>query len=679
MDGENGKVLRGINKIFDFHRIRVKLMAIIVIVVIALLVVAVTTLYQNNNTRSILSNVRNLRIPVPITTSDIMSGANRVSASQRAYLMTGDDKYKEERLRVWQDQIFPAADQLVALKVYMKDESHQQIVDQTIEQLNYYAKLQNDIDLFFEKELKSSKLETNNYDSTSLIQFVQQVQRREELDIELDSLVAGDASRARKRLRNILTPLNQAQEELLINDNNTVLGNIQSSIILMIILFVSAVVIIVSLAIVLLRSLNASIEKPTQLLTNMANGVLSEVESNSKDELNQIFQATNVLSSNMKSASQFALEIGEGNFDYQFQPVGENDTLGNSLIQMRDRLLEVAEKDKKTSWSSAGLTEIGNILRKETESESDMFNELLSFSVRYIDANQGALFIVNNDDNETVVLDLVASYAYGRRKYISKQFVPGEGIVGQVYLEKRAVFMKEVPDNFVNIKSGLGDAPPKSVIVCPLIINEECSGVIEMASFKVFEQHEIDFIEELCEMLASNLSKLRTNTKTQMLLEETQQQAEKMRAQEEELRQNMEEMSATQEEMRRIQSRVEQTLEQALDAVISIDENKKVTLFNRAAEQMFGYSRQEVMGENVKLVLPIEHSAQHDDYVQYNAKTAENEVVGKGRDLEMTRKDGGHFLANVSLSKVKLEGTTQFTAFIRELSIAESQSNSKHS
>ncbi|MEO1053848.1 MAG: PAS domain S-box protein [Bacteroidota bacterium] len=654
-------------------------MAIIVIVVIALLVVAVTTLYQNNNTRSILSNVRNLRIPVPITTSDIMSGANRVSASQRAYLMTGDDKYKEERLRVWQDQIFPAADQLVALKVYMKDESHQQIVDQTIEQLNYYAKLQNDIDLFFEKELKSSKLETNNYDSTSLIQFVQQVQRREELDIELDSLVAGDASRARKRLRNILTPLNQAQEELLINDNNTVLGNIQSSIILMIILFVSAVVIIVSLAIVLLRSLNASIEKPTQLLTNMANGVLSEVESNSKDELNQIFQATNVLSSNMKSASQFALEIGEGNFDYQFQPVGENDTLGNSLIQMRDRLLEVAEKDKKTSWSSAGLTEIGNILRKETESESDMFNELLSFSVRYIDANQGALFIVNNDDNETVVLDLVASYAYGRRKYISKQFVPGEGIVGQVYLEKRAVFMKEVPDNFVNIKSGLGDAPPKSVIVCPLIINEECSGVIEMASFKVFEQHEIDFIEELCEMLASNLSKLRTNTKTQMLLEETQQQAEKMRAQEEELRQNMEEMSATQEEMRRIQSRVEQTLEQALDAVISIDENKKVTLFNRAAEQMFGYSRQEVMGENVKLVLPIEHSAQHDDYVQYNAKTAENEVVGKGRDLEMTRKDGGHFLANVSLSKVKLEGTTQFTAFIRELSIAESQSNSKHS
>jgi methyl-accepting chemotaxis protein len=149
---------------------------------------------------------------------------------------------------------------------------------------------------------------------------------------------------------------------------------------------------------------------------------------------------------------------------------------------------------------------------------------------------------------------------------------------------------------------------------------------------------------------------------------------EELRAQEEELRQNLEEMDATQEEMKRAMKQVErqkkiteEILEQALDAVITINHNKEITFFNKSAETMFGFSREEVTGQNVKTIVPIEHRANHDNYVDSNVKTGVNKVVGTGRDLEATRKDGTKFWINLSLSKVVLEDQVQYTAFIKDI------------
>ncbi len=150
--------------------------------------------------------------------------------------------------------------------------------------------------------------------------------------------------------------------------------------------------------------------------------------------------------------------------------------------------------------------------------------------------------------------------------------------------------------------------------------------------------------------------------------QEADQALEEVQAQEEELRQNMEEMTATQEEMKRVQNRLAQTLEQALDSVVTIDSNKLITFYNKAAETMFGYTKDEVMGHNVKMIVPMEHRANHDNYVDSNIKTGVNKVVGAGRDLEMVRKDGSKFWGNLSLSKVELGGETQYTAFIKDIS-----------
>jgi GAF domain-containing protein len=149
------------------------------------------------------------------------------------------------------------------------------------------------------------------------------------------------------------------------------------------------------------------------------------------------------------------------------------------------------------------------------------------------------------------MLKMRSCYAYGRRKNLSKTIHLGEGLVGQAFREKDIIFLTDIPSDYIQITSGLGKALPNSLLIVPLIHNEQVVGVLELASFQIFEEFQIQFIQKLMESLASTLISVSDNDRTKMLLEESQLRTEHMRAQEEEMRQNMEELSATQEEMHR--------------------------------------------------------------------------------------------------------------------------------
>lgn len=142
---------------------------------------------------------------------------------------------------------------------------------------------------------------------------------------------------------------------------------------------------------------------------------------------------------------------------------------------------------------------------------------------------------------------------------------------------------------------------------------------------------------------------------------------EEQAAAEEELRQSMEEVQAQQEAADREKKITEQTLEQALDGIVTINEKKEITFFNKAAETMWGYSREEVLGNNIKTIVPDEIKANHDGYVEANMKTGVNKIVGQSRDVEIQRKDGTRFWANLSLSKVETGGILQYTAFVKDI------------
>lgn len=110
-----------------------------------------------------------------------------------------------------------------------------------------------------------------------------------------------------------------------------------------------------------------------------------------------------------------------------------------------------------------------------------------------------------------------------------------------------------------------------------------------------------------------------------------------------------------------------QTLEQAMDAVVSIDENNNVTFFNKAAEAVWGYDRSEVLGNNVKMLVPKSLQSQHDGFINRNRTTGENRIVGSYRELTVVRKDGTELWGQAAISKIEFDGRITYTAFIKDV------------
>ncbi|WP_155943585.1 PAS domain S-box protein [Zestomonas thermotolerans] len=113
---------------------------------------------------------------------------------------------------------------------------------------------------------------------------------------------------------------------------------------------------------------------------------------------------------------------------------------------------------------------------------------------------------------------------------------------------------------------------------------------------------------------------------------------------------------------------INQTLEQALDAVVTIDEHNAVTFFNAAAERLWGYSRDEVLGRNVKMLVPQMIQSRHDGYVEANRRSGQDKIVGTSREVQIERKDGGTVWGQLSLSKIRTEGRIAYTAFVKDVS-----------
>jgi len=123
--------------------------------------------------------------------------------------------------------------------------------------------------------------------------------------------------------------------------------------------------------------------------------------------------------------------------------------------------------------------------------------------------------------------------------------------VGQVFLERSTVVLKDVPKGYTHITSGLGEATPKNVLIVPMIYNEKTEGVVEIAGFEEWKEHQRHFMDKATEYMAAALSSVRSTYKMKLVLEQMQTQTEQLHAQEEEMRQNMEELAATNEEMKR--------------------------------------------------------------------------------------------------------------------------------
>ncbi|MFZ6008968.1 MAG: c-type heme family protein [Bacteroidota bacterium] len=286
-----------------------------------------------------------------------------------------------------------------------------------------------------------------------------------------------------------------------------------------------------------------------------------------ENEMKEVINGLNILQDNFRRAASFAQRVGKGELDAEFHKLGDKDLLGIALIEMRNNLQKASEEDARRNWVTAGLAQLGETLRENQNGTTTLYDKIIQFVVKYTNSNQAGLFVIGDDNsNNEEYLELVACYAYERKKYLNKRVDKGEGMIGQCFLEGEVIYITQIPKDYVKITSGLGEALPGSLLLIPMKVNDKVYGIIEMLSFNKYEPHEIEFMKKVAENIASVISTAKVNERTRSLLAQAQQQTEEMRSQEEEMRQNMEELAATQEEMARKEreyvSRIKELTEQ---------------------------------------------------------------------------------------------------------------------
>ena len=292
----------------------------------------------------------------------------------------------------------------------------------------------------------------------------------------------------------------------------------------------------------------------------------------------------------VNTLTEFIQAVSSGNYSIELTSAGEGDNLTRTLVDMRDKLRDNADDDRKRNWSTSGVAQIGEILRSTSGTSKDLYDKIIQFVVKYTKSNQGGLFILNDDNENDHYLELVSAYAYERKKFIEKRVGTTEGLIGQCFLEGARIYLVEIPQEYVNITSGLGGSVPTSLLLVPMKVNEKIYGVIELASFQKYEDYQIEVVEKFAESIGSTISSVKISESTKVLLEKTQQQAEEMRAQEEEMRQNMEELEATQEEMRRKEKHIQNMLDdEKLRNVFKESNSKKLAELTKNPDIQAGH------------------------------------------------------------------------------------------
>lgn len=271
---------------------------------------------------------------------------------------------------------------------------------------------------------------------------------------------------------------------------------------------------------------------------------------------------------NLQKAAQFINHISEGNYQVEWEELNDNnralnqDNLVGRLIHMREQMKKAKLEDDKRMWATEGLAKFTEIIRNHQHNLQELSYHALVYLIQYLHAQQGGLFLLHEEEDSESYLELTACYAYERKKYIKKRIEIGEGMIGQAYLEGETTLLTELPQKYTHITSGLGGTTPSNLLIVPMKYNDKVEAIIELASLRLFQPHEISFIEKAGEFIASAVATAQNNEVTQTLLTQFREQTEEMRAQEEELRQNMEELEATQEEMRRKEQELERRLQE---------------------------------------------------------------------------------------------------------------------
>ncbi|QOV35131.1 HAMP domain-containing protein [Streptomyces ferrugineus] len=251
-----------------------------------------------------------------------------------------------------------------------------------------------------------------------------------------------------------------------------------------------------------------------------------------------------------------AVTRGDLNLKIDVDASGEIQELQDYINKMIANLRDTTIANKEQDWLKGNLARISALMQGRRDLE-DVASLIMSELTPVVSAQHGAFFLAmplvdgkdtSAEGEDQYELRMLGSYAYSMGS-MPTSFRPGEGLIGTAAMEKRTILVENAPSGYLKISSGLGEAPPAQVIVLPVLFEGQVLGVIELASFTPFTQIQKDFLNQIAEMIATSVNTISVNTKTEVLLKQSQELTEQLRERSAELENRQKALQASNAEL----------------------------------------------------------------------------------------------------------------------------------
>ncbi|MGE5511047.1 MAG: HAMP domain-containing protein [Bacteroidota bacterium] len=275
------------------------------------------------------------------------------------------------------------------------------------------------------------------------------------------------------------------------------------------------------------------------------------------------------LTGQVRAIAEVATAVTKGDLtrSIQVDARGEVAELKDYINTMIDNLRLTTETNTEQDWLKTNLARIASMLQGQRDLTT-VGSTLLSELVPLVRAQIGVIYQVASEGSPH--LRRLASYADDHMESWPNQLALGEGFIGQCALNRRRILISDVPTDIQRVGRGLVDAPPKSVVVLPVVFEDQVKGVIALGSLYEFEPAHLTFLDQLTAGIGIVLNSIEASMQTESLLKQSQQLAAELQAQQRELQQTNEqlELKAQQLAERNVEvERKNQEIEQARRAL----------------------------------------------------------------------------------------------------------------
>jgi len=356
-------------------------------------------------------------------------------------------------------------------------------------------------------------------------------------------------------------------------------------------MFFAALIVIMIWVLFIIHRMTKTVINPLLLvnwhLKTLARGQIVEdnIQHKGTDEIGELVTSTWQLKNSIKNTIAQANAIAAGNYSSEIKLLSQQDQLGQTLSNMTHTLREVTNKNAMQDWLKTGQTQLNEKMSGEQDLAM-LARNIIHLLTTCLQASVGLLYLVEEDkpvQSQNSRLKLMASYAYVRRKNLANEFQLGEGLVGQAALERQSILITQVPEDYIHIQSGLGEAVPQNIIVMPFMYEKVLKGVIEIGSLNTLTDIHLEFLNQVIPSIGIAINTAQSRTQMHALLQQTQAQAEELQSQAEELESQQEELRQANEELEEQTQVLEKQKDEVRDKNITLEKTQK-TIENKAKE-----------------------------------------------------------------------------------------------